>query len=92
MPEPYRTNARPPPCAHKRFTEEALTGGAGPDYAAAILTCSECGAHGYRYMPPYVGLDWGTPCVCRGNPFVKCECPCPKCRARLVCINIFGPG
>jgi hypothetical protein len=31
-------------------------------------------------------------CVCRGNPFAKCECPCTKCRGRMVCINVYGPG
>jgi len=50
MAEPYRKSAAPPPCAHPHATETVLRGGAGPDDAAARLTCPDCGATGWRFM------------------------------------------
>lgn len=46
---PYRTNAAPPPCAHRDIMARQLYGGDGPDEANRELHCNDCGAHGWEW-------------------------------------------
>ena len=46
---PYQESSNPAMCPHTRREERILRGGDGPDDAATALTCSNCGALGWRY-------------------------------------------